>query len=115
VLLREPRNEFLAVRILAQEQDSGFAESPFEMGIADLSAAMAEDFSGRAFLGLDESRVGEELLDPGEAIDVLDLVEQDKGEDAADAGDRAQQVIAEGVVALAMRASSCSRLLSRPS
>ena len=70
------------------------------MGIADLPAAVAQDLAGRALLGLDESRVGEELLDTAEAIDVLDLVEQHEREDSADTGDAAQQVIAEGVVAL---------------
>ena len=87
MLFREPLDEFLAVRVLAQEEDSRFAEGPFEMGVADLPAAVAQELAGRALLGLDESGVGQELVDPGKAVYSTQIGEPVPGEDALDRDD----------------------------
>ena len=39
----------------------------------------------------DQAGIGQEILHPLKALEVVDLVEQGEGEDFADAGNRAQQ------------------------
>src|SRR5262249_16790603 len=58
----------------------------------DLVAAAALPLAGRLVAAADQPGVGEELADRGEAADVVDLVEQDQGQDLADAGHGAQAV-----------------------
>ena len=53
-------------------------------------------FAGRFFSALDQSGMGGELACSGEARNILDLIKDHQCQDMADAGDGADQVIAEG-------------------
>jgi hypothetical protein len=55
-------------------------------------------FAGGYLSALDQAGVGSEVLDGREAADVVDLVEDDEGEDLPDAGDGAQAIEGIGVV-----------------
>jgi hypothetical protein len=87
MFFREASEVLLARRIVAQEQDGGFGESPLEVGIADLRARSSIAFASRFFRTLDEATIGHELLDTGEAVDIVDLIEQHQGQDLADPWD----------------------------
>ena len=51
------------------------------MDVTDLGATGAQSFSCGAFLALDQSGVGGEVLDSLEAVDIMDFVEDGHGED----------------------------------
>ena len=75
-------------------------EGPAQMGVADLLAGGAE-FLAIGFLDAgDQSTIGGKVLNPGETIDVLDLVKQVEGIDPAYAGDALEQGIGSGVMLL---------------
>ena len=92
MFVREASEVLLARRIVAQEQDGGFGERPLEVGIADLLARSSIAFASRSFRTLDEAAIGHERLDPGEAVDSVDLIAQHQGQDFADPWDGAQAV-----------------------
>ncbi len=56
------------------------------MDVADLGSSGTEFLTRRGVFALHESRVGEKVLDSGETMDVVDLVEDGQCEDLADAG-----------------------------
>src|SRR4030095_16220950 len=56
----------------------------------DLATAGAKPLAGRFFGALDEPGIGGEILNPGKAPDVVNLIEQGERENLADAGKRAQ-------------------------
>jgi hypothetical protein len=67
---------FLPCRIVAQEQHRGFGKGPLEIRMPDLCAGCAVALA-RRFLGtLDEAAVGDEILDPEEALNIMDFIEQ---------------------------------------
>jgi len=67
--------------VSSQKEDGGFGEGPLEMDVTDLPAGAAQFLAGR-FLGrFYEPAVGGEVLDFGEAPDVVDFVEDGKAED----------------------------------
>lgn len=68
------------------------------MGIADLLARGAMAFAGGFFSAFDEPAVGNEILHARESVDVMDLVEDDKGEDLADAVDGSETIKGINVV-----------------
>ena len=79
--------ETFAFRKVAEDGDGGLTEGPFEMGVADLGASGGPGpLAGRGLFALDEAGIGGEVLDGGEAADVVDLIEKGEGEDLADAG-----------------------------
>ena len=90
--------EFLAFRVVAEKQDSRFREGPLEMNVADLFAGEPIVLPGRLATALHQATIGDKLLHPLEARDVMDLVENGQGQDFSDARDRAEQI--EGVVIL---------------
>jgi hypothetical protein len=63
------------------------------MNVADLFAGEPIVFPSRLATALDETTVGDKLLYTREASDVMDLVENSQGQDLADAGDRAEQIV----------------------
>ena len=75
----------------AQEEDGGFGEGPLEVGVADLAGAVAGALAGGLVGAPDETGVGAEVLDSLEAVDGLDLVEDDQGEGRSDPRDGAQE------------------------
>lgn len=58
------------------------------MDIADLLSARAGAFAGRFFGALDQTAVGDKVLDGGKAIDIVNLIEENQAENFADAMDR---------------------------
>ena len=70
------------------------------MRVPDLRSSRSEPLAGGAVLALHEARVGQEVLDSGEAMDVVDLVEDRQRQDLPDAGDRAEPVVRLGIVLL---------------
>src|SRR5262245_56554492 len=100
VFLLAAGQPLLGLLVLAEEQAGRLREGPFEVGIADLVAAGALLLAGRVVGATDQPGVGEELADLGEAADVVDLVEEDEGQDLADAGHGAQAVEGLGIIDL---------------
>jgi hypothetical protein len=84
----------------AQEQGGRLGEGPLEVGVADLVPSGAFLLAGRLVGAAHQPGVGQELAGGAEAADVVDLVEQDQGQDGADAGDRAQPLVGLRVVHL---------------
>src|SRR5271166_6799839 len=85
---------------MAGEQTGGLAESPLQVGVADLLAGRALLLAGRLVAATHEPRVRQKLADVREALDVVDFVEQDQRENLADAWDRTQTLIGIAVVDL---------------
>lgn len=99
--LKSPRH-LLAFLAVAHKEGGSFGEGPLEMRVADLRSPGSEPLAGRAVLALDQPGIGEEVLDSGEAVDVVDLVEDRHGEDLADAGDGPEAVEGIGIVLLGL-------------
>src|SRR5436305_1606151 len=92
VLFFQQREVFLSYRIAAQEQGGGFGEGPLEVDIAHFAARSLFLLAVRFMGSLHQARVGEKVLDSGEAAEVVNLVEQGQREDLSDAWDRAEEV-----------------------
>jgi hypothetical protein len=91
---------FLRCRMVSEEQDGGFRKGPLQVGVADLGARRSVAFASR-FLGtFDEAAIRDEILDPGEARDIMDFIEQHEAENLADAGHGLQQIQGVGVMVL---------------
>jgi hypothetical protein len=105
----------LGVGVAAQEECGGFGEGPLEVSVADLSPAGAGALACGDLGAADEAGVGGEVLDGGEAGDVVDLVEDDEGEDLADAGTERRRRRALGSCSRAERRMKSSRRLRRSS
>src|SRR5262249_28588394 len=65
-------------------------EGPAQVRVADLLTAAAQHLARRLVPTADQPAVGQELAFGRKAADVVDLVEQDQGQDLADPGDAAQ-------------------------
>jgi len=79
-------DEFLCGWIVPQEENGGFGESPLQVNVPDLGSAGSESFPRRALLAFHQSSVGGEVLDPFEALDLVNLVEHGHGENLSDSG-----------------------------
>ncbi len=89
---------FFPLLIALEEECSGFAEGPFEMSIADLFTACAGLFAVGLLGALDEPGIGSEILYRREAVDVFDLVEDNKAQDFTNSGDGFEQGIGHRVM-----------------
>ena len=70
------------------------------MGVADFIARSAPAFAG-GFLGtFDQTAIGDEVLDPWEAGNVVDFVEQHEAKDFANTGHGLEQIEGSGIVLL---------------
>ena len=98
MLLLVTRHPGFAAFAVTDQQTGGFAKGPLEMGVADLLAGRA--FAGRFVAAADQAGVGEEVADVGEAGDVVDFIEEDQGQDLADAGNGEESVIGVAIVDL---------------
>jgi len=98
MFLLEPFFVFHARGIVLEEEHGGFGEGPFEMGVADLLAAVTLSLPGGFFGALDQPGIGSEVLNPGEAVDLVDFIEHDHGEDWPDAMDRSEKHQRVGVM-----------------
>src|SRR6266852_4932779 len=79
---------FLARRIVSQKEHRRFREGPLEVRMADLRAGGSRAFARGFLRTFDESAIGHEILDPREAGNVMNLVEQHQTQNLADARDR---------------------------
>src|SRR5262249_52855644 len=77
---------------LAEKQAGCRGEGPLQVGVADLVAAGALLLAGRLVAAADQPSVGEKRADLGEAANVMNLVQQDQGQNLADAGYGTQAV-----------------------
>ncbi len=100
MLLLQAFQVLLAPGIGPQEERRGLREGPLEMDVADLTAAEAVNLAGRTPGTFDQARIGRKLLDPGEAVDVLDLIEDRGRQDLADAVDAPEKIVAVDIVHL---------------
>jgi len=100
VLAGEALDMALGARRLAKEKNGRLGERPLEMGVADLSSTRAFSLTGGLVSRGYKPGVGAEVLDTGEAADVVDLVEEGQREDLADPWDGAKAVEGMGVVDL---------------
>src|SRR4029434_3694532 len=69
----------------SQEQRGCFRKGPFEVRVPNLVPRSAQAFTPRFFRTLDESTIRSKILHTGEAIDLVNFVEQDETEDFANA------------------------------
>src|SRR5262245_62041809 len=90
----------LAGGIGTKKKHSRFREGPREMGVADLRARGPVALPSRLLRALDEAAIREEILDPWEAGDIMDFIEQHQAQDLADPGDRTQEVQGLGMMLL---------------
>jgi hypothetical protein len=74
------------------EQDSGCSERPLEGGVADLGPRGPITLARRCSGAFHEAARGDARLHPRKAMDVMEFIEQDKGQDLTDPWDRAQAV-----------------------
>ena len=77
---------FLRRCTVSKEQHGGFRKGPFEMGIADFGAGGAVTFPSGLLASFDQATIRDKILDPGEALNVMDFVEQHETENLADTG-----------------------------
>ena len=87
VFADEPGMILLGLFISSEEEASGFGEGPLEMDVTDLAVFGAGLFPCGLPGAFDQTAVGDEVLDAGEAVDIVDLIEEDEGEDLSDSGD----------------------------
>ena len=93
----------LARRIVAEEQDRRFGESPLEIGVADLGAGGPIAFPGRFFGTCDQAAIGDEILHPWEAGDGMNFLQEPATENLADARNGLEQIQGIGVMLLGRR------------
>ncbi len=82
----------------AQEQRGRFRKGPCEVRVANLVPRRAQAFARGVFGALDEAPIRGTILPPGEAIDVMDFVEQDEAQHFANTWHRLEEVQRLGIV-----------------
>jgi hypothetical protein len=100
ICILQASQAFLPCRIMAQEQRSSFGKSPFEVGIADLVARGAQAFTRGLLRTVDQAAIRDEVLHPGETVDVMDFIAQHQGSALTHPRDGAQAVEGVGIVLL---------------
>jgi len=90
--------EFFAFRISSEEEAGGFGEGPFEMGVSDLFPGGSVFFPCGFLDGLDQSAIGGELLDASKSGDIVDLIEDDEGQDFPDTRNGPQTIVGIDIV-----------------
>jgi len=77
--------------VALEEKDRCLGEGPLEVSVTDLFATGAVFFAVGFFDALDQTAVGDKILDRGEAFDGFDLVEEEQAEDSPDTGNGLKQ------------------------
>ena len=80
------------------EKDRSLGEGPLEVSVTDPFGTGSVFFAVGFFDALDQTAVGDEVLDRGEAFDGFDFVEEDQGEDSSDTGNGLKQGIGSQIV-----------------
>lgn len=65
--------------MIAQHQTGGSAEGPLQMSVPHLPTSCAGGLAVGAMLATHQPIVREKVLDPGEALDGMDLLEHRQG------------------------------------
>jgi len=120
----------LGCRMVAAGQDGGCSKGPLQMGLADCGVCRAVPFPGGCPGTCDQAARGDNILAPGDAVDIMDVVEEHEAEHLADAGhglpqrpgggvrvsgggdDGACDVAQQRIVGGEQRQSNCDTLLS---
>jgi hypothetical protein len=76
-------------QIFSKEQAGCLAECPFEMDVADLVVWAGPALASRFMGAFHQPSVGKEVSHCGEAVDVVDFVEDDQGQGFSDTRDAA--------------------------
>src|SRR4030042_2874396 len=79
VFTGEPFEIFLGGLVALEEKNGSLREGPFEMSVTDLFATGSVFFALGLFDALDQTAVGDEILDRREAADRFDLVGDNQG------------------------------------
>jgi hypothetical protein len=98
VLMGKPLEILFSRLVALEEEDRCLGEGPLEVSVTDLFAAGAVFFAVGFFDALDQTAVGDKILDRGETCDGFDLVEEDQAEDSSDTGDGLKQGIGSQIV-----------------
>jgi len=98
VLTGKPLEILFPGLVTLEEKDRCLGESPLEMSVTDLFTTGSVFFAVGFLDALDQTAVGDKVLDLREAADGFDLVEEDQGEDSADPGNGLKQGIGSEVV-----------------
>jgi len=98
VFMGESLEIFFCGLVALEEKHRCLGEGPLEMSVADLFTTGAVFFAVGFFDALDQTAVGDEILDLGEALDGFDLVEDDQAEDSADTRNGLKQGIGSQIV-----------------
>src|SRR2546430_12717459 len=107
MLLLQSSQIFLPPWVIPEEQHSRFREGPREGGVADFRARSAIALASGFLRTCDHATRGDARLHPGEALQVVDLIEPHQSQDLADTGYGLPPV--EGV-----RVVRCGRLHNGP-
>src|SRR5262245_27587269 len=92
VFLLEAGQALLSGGMISQAEDGRFSKGPREMGLAHWGAGAACAFAVRGLGARDQTTVGGKLLDPREAVDVVDFIAQYETAKLADAWDGLPQL-----------------------
>ena len=98
VLTGKPFEILFGWFVAFEEKDRCLGEGPLEMSVTDLFTTGAVFFAVGFFDALNQTAVGDEILDLGEALDRFDLVEDDQAEDSAYSGNGLKQGIGSQIV-----------------
>lgn len=98
VLMGKPLEIFFGRFVALEEKHRCLGEGPLEMSVTDLFATGAVFFAVGFFDALNQTAVGDKILDRGEALDGFDFVEEDQAEDSSDTGDGLKQGIGSQIV-----------------
>jgi len=88
----------LARRMVAAEQDRRVGTGPLELRVADLRAGGARTLPGRCLGACDQAARGHEILDPWEAGEVMQLIQQHETKDLADTRNCLEHVQGVGIM-----------------
>ena len=86
-------NVLFDFRTLAFDQRHDLTERPLEIRVAHLLTRRAVTLAGRSVAASNQSRVGKEVTDLRESLDVVDLIQHRHRDDPADAWDRFEQIV----------------------
>jgi hypothetical protein len=100
VLLFQFGQGLLTLGIFPEEEDRGLREGPREVGIPNLRASCPLALARRFLRTLDQAAIGDEILDAGEPLDIMDFIEKDETENFAEPGHGLEQIQGIGVVLL---------------
>ena len=98
VFFLESSEVLLTCRMVPQKQDGSFGKGPFQVCVTDRGPRGSVPFACGFLRTFDQTAIGDKILDPREALDIMNFREQDQAEDLANPGDGLQAVEGLGIV-----------------